>query len=91
MSEEPIALVVRHRNAVRVRLSVTAALFALAIPQLEAHFDPEELGARDDDAARASVEMERTFGADENVLPVLVQDAAVLRPAVLDWSHGMAR
>ncbi len=91
MSEEPIALVVRHRHAVRVLLSVTAALFALAIPQLEAHFDPEELVAPDDDAARASVEMERTFGADENVLLVLVQDADVLRPAVLDWSHGMAR
>lgn len=91
MSDERLALVVRHRHVVRVAIVSLALAAGLAIPNLEVRFAPEELVAPDDDAARASHEMRRAFGADEEALVVLVEAEDVLAPAPFGWSHALAR
>ncbi|MDQ3030851.1 MAG: MMPL family transporter [Myxococcota bacterium] len=75
----------------RAVILAIALLFSLAIPSLEMRFAPEELVAPDDETARASASLRSDFGPDEDVLLVLVDAEDVLAPAVLDWSHELAR
>lgn len=91
MSEERLTFVVRHRHAVRAVLVVLAFGLALAIPRLEVRFAPEELVAPDDDAARASEQMRRSFGPDEEALVLLVRAEDVLAEEPLAWAHASAR
>ncbi len=89
-----IARIIAARRAVLAALLVLTALFATAIPSLQARFAPEDLVAPDSAARADAARIASEFGPDETPLVIVLEaapGASVLDAEHLTWLHRTAR